>query len=106
MRSADSEKIDVQALLREEADPYEEASMGAINGLDEEDQTELASLTEQHEILRRQVALLRARIAERDEKNIPGVDASWSVERTISLGTVAVGLIALGTITVWASRNR
>ncbi|WP_018900682.1 hypothetical protein [Rhizobium sp. 2MFCol3.1] len=106
MRTADSEKIDLQALLRDEIDLDEDTvtdEQSALEGLEEK---ELASLIEQHENLRRQVALLREKISERDAETTLSRNASLKQDPSISLGAIFVGLLGLSTIAIYSLRNR
>jgi hypothetical protein len=106
MRTADSEKIDMQALLREEVDLDEDTVTDAQSDPEDAEQKELASLTEQHENSRRQVALLREKISQRGVKTSLGIDARLIREPPVSLGAIVVELLGISAIAIYSLSNR
>ncbi|QIO70597.1 hypothetical protein HA459_00555 [Rhizobium leguminosarum bv. trifolii] len=105
MRTADSEKIDLQALLREEVYLDEDTVTDAQSDPEEAEQKELASLNEQHENLRRQVALLREKISVRHVNTSHGIHAHLKREPPVS-PAILVGLLGISAIAIYSLRNR
>lgn len=75
MQSGSGDKrTDIQSLIRE-ADIDDEPLLKAESEIDG-DQVELSTLTSKHENLRRQVALLKARLAETQKKSEPEAEVT------------------------------
>ena len=86
-------RIDVHLLMQEEADPIDDLSEVG-NEANESDQDQLAELTAKHENLRRQVALLKAQLAEAKENKTATPDID--LRNDFNTRAVAIGVLTLG----------
>jgi hypothetical protein len=104
--SSQGKRIDVQSLLQEEADLRNDWILDSEADGHDGDQGELDALTAEHENLRRQVALLNARVAEGSERSRTHVSVAHETSYSGSMVIAACAALAVGILAAFSLKNR
>lgn len=104
--SGQGKRIDVQSLLEEEADLRNDGILDSEADSNDGDESELNALTAEHENLRRQVALLNARIAEGSGQSRTHVSVAQQTSYSGSMVIAACAALAVGVVAAFSLKNR